>query len=224
MLRADFWALVLERNKWFTINWGDGVCQFRGERCYFQCLFAACPATCFNVFMHQEWNWKSQLHHAYSSCTLITAWAASATLNHMKMHFPKVHCVYSWHSSDVEKKAVYTIIFFNYFCHFTSHFDSGIVFFLSRKKKTNKTIVEVHYKEKWNVTNNYLNTPTGGTSLGTHIQTHLHRKTISVSSLKFRTFDEMCSCERISFWWCSWRAEREIITLVKALCLNDYCL
>lgn len=103
--------------------------------------------------------------------------------------------VYSWHSSDVEEKAVYITVFFNYFCHFTSHFNSGFVFCLPRKKKTNKTIVEVHYKEKWNVTNNYLNTPTRGTSLGTHIQTHTRRKTISVSSLKFRTFDENVQ------WW-----------------------
>lgn len=45
------------------------------------------------------------------------------------------------------EKAVYTIISFNYFCHFTSHFESGFVFFLSEEEKK-KTIEEVHYEEK----------------------------------------------------------------------------
>lgn len=51
------------------------------------------------------------------------------------------------------EKAVYALISFNYFCHFTSHFESGFVFFLSEEEKK-KPIEEVRYEEKWNVTNN----------------------------------------------------------------------
>lgn len=50
-----------------------------------------------------------------------------------------------------------------------------------------QTVEEVHYEDKWNVTNNLLQTPAQGTSLGTYRHT---QKTISVSSLTFRTFDE----------------------------------